>query len=33
MDHIRALKNKKNTDTDGEPSLQNALELARSSLM
>ncbi|CAJ0920058.1 9877_t:CDS:2 [Entrophospora sp. SA101] len=33
MDHIRALKNKKNTDTDGEPSLQNALELARSSLI
>ncbi|KAG9290909.1 hypothetical protein G9A89_011059 [Geosiphon pyriformis] len=33
MDHIRALKSKKNTDTEGEPSLQNALELARSTLI
>jgi hypothetical protein len=33
MDNIRALKNKKNTDTDGEPSLQNSLMMARSTLM
>ncbi|CAI2167815.1 9146_t:CDS:2 [Funneliformis geosporum] len=33
MDNIRALKNKKNTDTDGEPSLQNSLEMARSTLI
>ncbi|RIA95487.1 Ssl1-like-domain-containing protein [Glomus cerebriforme] len=33
MDNIRVLKNKKNTDTDGEPSLQNSLEMARSTLI
>jgi len=33
MDHIRALKSKKNTEPEGEPSLQNALEMARTSLM
>ncbi|CAG8459786.1 925_t:CDS:2 [Ambispora gerdemannii] len=33
MDHIRALQNKKNTETEGEPSLQNALDLARSTLI
>ncbi|CAG8598266.1 10467_t:CDS:2, partial [Diversispora eburnea] len=33
MDNIIALKNKKNIDVDGEPSLQNSLELARSSLI
>jgi transcription initiation factor TFIIH subunit 2 len=32
MEHIRALKDKKNKETAGEPSLQNALETARSSL-
>ncbi|KAF7728355.1 hypothetical protein EC973_006296 [Apophysomyces ossiformis] len=32
-DHIRALKSKKNTETSGEPSLQNALQLARSSML
>ncbi|RKP07291.1 Ssl1-like-domain-containing protein [Thamnocephalis sphaerospora] len=32
MEHIRALKEKKNKETAGEPSLQNALETARSSL-
>ncbi|KAI8977409.1 Ssl1-like-domain-containing protein [Mycotypha africana] len=31
-DHIRALKSKKNTETSGEPSLQNALQLARASM-
>ncbi|CAB4383312.1 TFIIH basal transcription factor complex, subunit SSL1 [Rhizophagus irregularis] len=33
MDNIRVLKNKKNTDTDGEPSLQNSLQMARSTLI
>ncbi|CAG8605585.1 1602_t:CDS:2 [Paraglomus brasilianum] len=33
MDHIRALKSKKNTEPEGEPSLQNALEMARTSLI
>lgn len=32
-DHIRGLKSKKSQETGGEPSLQNALELARSSLI
>ncbi|KAI8388121.1 Ssl1-like-domain-containing protein [Radiomyces spectabilis] len=32
-DHIRALKAKKNNETSGEPSLQNALQLARSSMV
>lgn len=32
-DHIRALKLKKFQEMNGEPSLQNALELARSSLI
>lgn len=32
MEHVRALKNKKNQETSGEPSLQNALEVARASL-
>ncbi|KAI9029717.1 Ssl1-like-domain-containing protein [Phycomyces nitens] len=32
-DHIRALKTKKNTETSGEPSLQNALQLARAGMM
>ncbi|CAG8746846.1 6970_t:CDS:2, partial [Acaulospora morrowiae] len=33
VENIIALKNKKNADADGEPSLQNSLELARSSLI
>ncbi|KAG1470869.1 hypothetical protein G6F56_002442 [Rhizopus delemar] len=32
-DHIKALKTKKNTETSGEPSLQNALQLARASML
>lgn len=32
-DHARALKAGKKTDTSGEPSLQNALQLARSSMV
>ncbi|KAG1048199.1 hypothetical protein G6F43_009392 [Rhizopus delemar] len=32
-DHIKALKSKKNTETSGEPSLQNALQLARASML
>ncbi|RCH89525.1 hypothetical protein CU098_008603 [Rhizopus stolonifer] len=32
-DHIRAIKSKKNTETSGEPSLQNALQLARASML
>lgn len=32
-EHIRALKLKKFQETGGEPSLQNALEMARSSLV
>lgn len=32
-DHMKALKSKKNTETSGEPSLQNALQLARASMM
>jgi transcription initiation factor TFIIH subunit 2 len=32
-DHIRALKTKKNTETSGEPSLQNSLRLARASML
>ncbi|KAL1914932.1 uncharacterized protein VTP21DRAFT_7848 [Calcarisporiella thermophila] len=31
-DHIKILKDKKNQDTSGEPSLQNSLEMARNSL-
>ncbi|CAO3661069.1 unnamed protein product [Rhizopus microsporus] len=31
-DHMKALKSKKNTETSGEPSLQNALQLARASM-
>ncbi|KAK9723377.1 hypothetical protein K7432_001986 [Basidiobolus ranarum] len=32
MDHIRAIRNKNNQDCVGEPSLQNALEMARNAL-
>lgn len=32
-DHIKVLKSKKNTETSGEPSLQNALQLARASML
>ncbi|CEP09348.1 hypothetical protein [Parasitella parasitica] len=32
-DHIKALKTKKNTETSGEPSLQNSLQLARASML
>lgn len=32
-DHTRALESRKNTETSGEPSLQNALQLARSSMV
>ncbi|KAJ1990120.1 hypothetical protein H4R33_001838 [Dimargaris cristalligena] len=32
MDHIRALKNKRHTNARGEPSLQNALEIAMNTL-
>lgn len=32
-DHTRALQARKNTETSGEPSLQNALHLARSSMV
>ncbi|KAI9315170.1 Ssl1-like-domain-containing protein [Dichotomocladium elegans] len=32
-DHIRALETRKNIETSGEPSLQNALQLARSSMV
>ncbi|KAL7321186.1 hypothetical protein PS15m_000984 [Mucor circinelloides] len=32
-DHIKALKSKKNTETSGEPSLQNSLQLARASML
>lgn len=32
-DHIKALKTKKNTETSGEASLQNALQLARASML
>ncbi|CAG8509681.1 14256_t:CDS:2 [Acaulospora colombiana] len=33
IENLIALRNKKNSDADGEPSLQNSLELARSSLV
>jgi transcription initiation factor TFIIH subunit 2 len=32
-DHLRALKNKRNQETSGEPSLQNALDMACASLV
>ncbi|CAO3629399.1 unnamed protein product [Cunninghamella echinulata] len=32
-DHMRAIQSKKNVETSGEPSLQNALQLARSSMV